>query len=151
MVLILNDVAGSEIVLILVFVLIFFGSKSIPTLARTLGRITRQVKDATSDIQREIKKSSADMKNDLNLSALIKETQEDIQQPLDQMMNDIDDSIKYEPRRKDSNITIPSSPSEVEESQESITDNSKLPNEEVVDKEVPIVEQENNKNKDHTV
>ena len=151
MVLILNDVAGSEIVLILVFVLIFFGSKSIPTLARTLGRITRQVKDATSDIQREIKKSSADMKNDLNLSALIKETQEDIQQPLDQMMNDIDDSIKYEPRRKDSNITIPSIPSEVEESQESITDNSKLPNEEVVDKEVPIVEQENNKNKDHTV
>ena len=151
MVLILNDVAGSEIVLILVFVLIFFGSKSIPTLARTLGRITRQVKGATSDIQREIKKSSADMKNDLNLSALIKETQEDIQQPLDQMMNDIDDSIKYEPRRKDSNITIPSIPSEVEESQESITDNSKLPNEEVVDKEVPIVEQENNKNKDHTV
>ncbi|MGY8927311.1 MAG: Sec-independent protein translocase subunit TatA/TatB, partial [Flavobacteriales bacterium] len=62
MVLILNDVAGSEIVLILVFVLIFFGSKSIPTLARTLGRITRQVKDATSDIQSEIKKSSADMK-----------------------------------------------------------------------------------------
>ena len=151
MVLILNDVASSEIVLILVFVLIFFGSKSIPTLARTLGRITRQVKDATSDIQREIKKSSADMKNDLNLSALIKETQEDIQQPLDQMMNDIDNSIKYEPRRKDSNITIPSIPSEVEESQESITDNSKLPNEEVVDKEVPIVEQENNKNKDHTV
>lgn len=151
MVLILNDVAGSEIVLILVFVLIFFGSKSIPTLARTLGRITRQVKDATSDIQNEIKKSSADMKNDLNLSALIKETQEDIQQPLDQMMNDIDDSIKYEPRRKDSNITIPSSPSEVEKSQESIKDNSKLPNEEVVDKEVPIVEQENNKNKDHTV
>ena len=151
MVLILNDVAGSEIVLILVFVLIFFGSKSIPTLARTLGRITRQVKDATSDIQREIKKSSADMKNDLNLSALIKETQEDIQQPLDQMMNDIDNSIKYEPRRKDSNINIPSIPSEVEESQESITDNSKLPNEEVVDKEVPIVEQENNKNKDHTV
>lgn len=151
MVLILNDVAGSEIVLILVFVLIFFGSKSIPTLARTLGRITRQVKDATSDIQNEIKKSSADMKNDLNLSALIKETQEDIQQPLDQMMNDIDNSIKYEPRRKDSNITIPSSPSEVEKSQESIKDNSKLPNEEVVDKEVPIVEQENNKNKDQTV
>ncbi|MGY8927310.1 MAG: hypothetical protein ACKVJC_08450, partial [Flavobacteriales bacterium] len=76
---------------------------------------------------------------------------EDIQQPLDQMMNDIDNSIKYEPRRKDSNITIPSSPSEVEKSQESIKDNSKLPNEEVVDKEVPIVEQENNKNKDQTV
>lgn len=148
MVLILNDVAGSEIVLILVFVLIFFGSKSIPTLARTLGRITRQVKDATSDIQNEIKKSSADMKNDLNLSALIKETQEDIQQPLDQMVNDIDNSIKYEPRRKDSHIPRPSNPAEMEEDKENITGERSLPNEKVVTKEIPKVEQENNKNID---
>ena len=37
MLLILNDIAASEIVLILVFVLIFFGSKSIPGLAKTLA------------------------------------------------------------------------------------------------------------------
>ena len=54
MVLILNDLAGSEILLILVFVLIFFGSKSIPGLAKTMGRTIRQVKDASADIQNEI-------------------------------------------------------------------------------------------------
>ena len=84
MLLILNDVAGSEILLILVFVLIFFGSKSIPGLARTLGRTIRQVKDASADIQNEIKKSGADMKKDLNLGGIINETAEDIKRPLDQ-------------------------------------------------------------------
>ena len=148
MVLILNDVAGSEILLILVFVLVFFGSKSIPTLARTLGRITRQVKDATSDIQNEIKKSSADMKKDLNLSALIKETQEDIQQPMDQMMNDIDNSIKYDPRRKDSHIPKPSSGDVIEEVKESKVDDAELPDMKVANKDIPIIEQENTKNTD---
>ena len=150
MVLILNDVAGSEILLILVFVLVFFGSKSIPTLARTLGRITRQVKDATSDIQNEIKKSSADMKKDLNLSALLKETQEDIQQPMDQMMNDIDNSIKYDPRRKDSRIPKPSSADVIEEVKESKVDGAELPDMKVANKDIPITKQEKTKNTDET-
>ena len=67
MLLILNDIAASEIVLILVFVLIFFGSKSIPGLAKTLGRAIRQVKEASSDIQSEIKKSADGMKGEMNL------------------------------------------------------------------------------------
>jgi len=50
MVLIFNDIAGSEVLLILVFILIFFGSKSIPTLARTLGKTMRQIKEASSDL-----------------------------------------------------------------------------------------------------
>ena len=33
----LNDIAGTEILLILVFVLLFFGSKSIPNIAKTMG------------------------------------------------------------------------------------------------------------------
>ena len=99
MILIFNDIAGSEILLILVFVLIFFGSKSIPTLARTFGKTIRQIKDATEDVQNEIKKSGLDIKKDLNLTSLIEETKKDIQQPLDQMANDIDASIKYQPKK----------------------------------------------------
>ena len=98
MVLIFNDIAGSEILLILVFVLIFFGSKSIPTLARTFGKTIRQIKDASEDVQNEIKKSGMDMKKDLNLSGLIEETKNDIQRPLDQMVEDIDSSVKYQPK-----------------------------------------------------
>ncbi len=115
MILIFNDIAGSEILLILVFVLIFFGSKSIPTLARTFGRTIRQIKDASADIQSEIKKSGMDIKKDLNLKGIIEETANDIQKPLDQMAVDIDSAMKYEPKRKPDSI-LP----EVEQSVEPI-------------------------------
>ncbi len=100
MVLIFNDIAGSEILLILVFVLIFFGANSIPTLARTFGRTIRQIKDATNDIQTEIKKSGVDIKKDLNLKEIIDDTVSEVQKPLDQMMDDLDTTIKYEPNKK---------------------------------------------------
>lgn len=107
MVLILNDIAGSEILLILVFVLIFFGSKSIPGLAKTMGRAIRQVKGASADIQNEIKKSGAEIKKDLNLTGIIEDTARDIKQPLDQYAQDIDNAVKYQPRHKTSHMTPP--------------------------------------------
>lgn len=96
MILFLNDIAGSEILLILVFILIFFGSKSIPGIAKTMGRTIRQIKDASDEVQNEIRKSTADMKGDMNFSHLIKETMDDIQQPLDQYVDDLDHAIKYQ-------------------------------------------------------
>lgn len=97
MLLFLNDIAGSEVLLILFFILIFFGSKSIPGLARTLGRTIRQIKDASSELQTEIKKSGMDIKKDLNLKGMIDETAQDIRRPLDQYAADIDEAIKFEP------------------------------------------------------
>ena len=97
MVLFLNDISGSEVLLILVFVLMFFGSKSIPGLARTLGRTMRQIKDASNDLQDEIRKSGADMKKDLNLTGLMEDTARDIQQPLDQYVSDLEDAVSYQP------------------------------------------------------
>jgi sec-independent protein translocase protein TatA len=105
--LILNDVAGSEILLILVFILIFFGAKSIPGLARTLGRTIRQVKDASAEIQNEIRKSSNDMKNDLNLKGMIEETAEDIKRPLDQYAHDLDNAVKYQPPNRNTKVAAP--------------------------------------------
>lgn len=107
MLLFLNDIGGGEVILVLVFILIFFGSKSIPGLARTLGRTIRQVKDASNEIQREIKKSGGDLRKDLNLKGLIDETAEDIKRPLDQMTVDIDEAIKYTPPNKHSHIQPP--------------------------------------------
>lgn len=104
MILILNDVSGSEILLILAFVLIFFGSKSIPGLARTLGRTMRQIKDASAEIQNEIKKSGADMKKDLNLTGILEDTANDIKRPLDQHVADIENAVKFEPPKTQSHI-----------------------------------------------
>jgi TatA/E family protein of Tat protein translocase len=100
MLLFLNDVSGSEILLILVFILMFFGSKSIPGLARTLGRTIRQIKDASSELQNEIKKSGVDIKKDLNLTGIVEETARDIRRPLDQYASDIDEAMRYESPKK---------------------------------------------------
>ncbi len=127
MLLFLNDIAGTEILVILVFILMFFGSKSIPGIARTMGKTIRQIKEASNDLQHEIKKSGMDIKKDLNLTGLIAETKNDIQQPLDQYVSDLENAIEFKPNR---NSQIPSTPILDEE----------MPN--VMDQE--IVKNENN-------
>lgn len=98
MVFFLGDVAGSEVLLILVFILIFFGSKSIPGIARTFGRTMRQIKDASQDLQDEIRKSTSDMKGDLNLTGLIQETKQDIERPFEEYASDLEESVKFDQR-----------------------------------------------------
>ncbi len=93
MLLIFSDIAGSEILLILAFILIFFGSKSIPGIARTMGRTMRQIRDASQDMQNEIKKSGMDIKKDLNLRGMISETEQTLRQPMDQMHDDINEVV----------------------------------------------------------
>ena len=102
-VLFLNDIAGTEILLILVFVLIFFGANSIPGIAKTMWRAIYQIKNASDDLKSEIKKSTGDIKKDINLKELIKETEEDIKLPMDQMMTDIEHTINYEPNKPKTN------------------------------------------------
>lgn len=112
--LILNDIGTWEVLLILGFALMFFGSKSIPGLARTAGKTIRQVREASSDIQNEIRKSSSEMKNDLNLKELISDTAEDIKRPLDQYASDLDDAVKYQPPRRPATAKPPGHPERVE-------------------------------------
>lgn len=100
MLLIFNDIGGFEILLIMGFILVFFGSKSIPGLARTFGKTIRQIKEASADIKSEIKKSTNEMKGDLDLKSLISDTAEDIKRPLDQYAQDIDNAVKYTPPRR---------------------------------------------------
>ena len=56
-------IGGPEIIIILLFIVIFFGSSKIPDLARTLGKTIREVKDASNEIKKEIR-DSADEIND---------------------------------------------------------------------------------------
>lgn len=99
MLLFLNDIAGSEVLLILVFILMFFGSKSIPGIAKSFGKTMYQIKQASNDLQDEIKKSGVDIKKDLNLTSILKETTEEIQRPLDQQMVEMENIINYSPSK----------------------------------------------------
>lgn len=57
----LFDVSGGELLVVLLFALLFFGSKGIPGLARTMGRTMRQVRDASNEVQREIQRGAHDV------------------------------------------------------------------------------------------
>lgn len=55
------DISGGELIVVLLFVLLFFGAKGIPDIARTMGRALRQVRDASNEVQREISKGANDV------------------------------------------------------------------------------------------
>jgi sec-independent protein translocase protein TatA len=84
-VVLLFDVSGGEFLVILLFILMFFGSKNIPDLARGLGRGYRQLKDATNSIKREIQTGAGDVN--------LKDIGDSIKRPLDKHIDELKKSI----------------------------------------------------------
>lgn len=58
---------GGEIMVVLLLVLLIFGSKKIPEFAKGLGKGIRQFKDATNGIQKDIQSNVNDIKQDLDV------------------------------------------------------------------------------------
>lgn len=50
----LGGLGGTEVILILVVILLLFGAKRIPELAKGLGRGIREFKDATNEMKNDI-------------------------------------------------------------------------------------------------
>ena len=63
----LNDIGTSEVLFIMAAVLMLFGSKSIPGIAKNLGRGMREVKAASDEIKRDIQDSAMEMKRNMNM------------------------------------------------------------------------------------
>jgi len=59
----LGDIGGSELILIMVVILIFFGANKIPELARGLGKGIREFKDASSEIRNEFERAGQPNQN----------------------------------------------------------------------------------------
>ena len=57
-------IGGPEILIILLFVLLLFGSKKIPEVARMLGKGMREFRRATEEIKREISDESKEITDD---------------------------------------------------------------------------------------
>lgn len=60
------NLGGGEIVLILFVILLMFGGKGIPSIARTLGKGIREFKNATNDIQRDIQQGTSGLTQQVN-------------------------------------------------------------------------------------
>ena len=57
-------IGGPEILVILLGVLLLFGSKNIPEVARMLGKGMREFRRATEEIKKELDDSSKDISDD---------------------------------------------------------------------------------------
>lgn len=57
-----------ELIFAGLIVVLLFGSKRIPEIARGLGKGIREFKNATSDIQEEIRKTSKDITDKVDLT-----------------------------------------------------------------------------------
>ena len=53
----LGDLGTGEIMIILLVILLLFGAKRIPELARGMGKGIREFKDATKEIKTEVERS----------------------------------------------------------------------------------------------
>jgi len=62
------DFSGGEFLLIAVVFLMFFGSKSIPGMARSLGKAVRQFREAAGSVQRDIQESANMNLKDIDLN-----------------------------------------------------------------------------------
>ena len=62
----MGPIGGQELFLILLIVLIFFGAKKLPELAKGLGQGIREFRKAARDVQDEVEKETKklDEKND---------------------------------------------------------------------------------------
>ena len=65
----LDSVGGGELMVIMLFILMFFGSKKIPELARGLGKGMREMKDAMNGVQSEIRQSINEVENTIKAEA----------------------------------------------------------------------------------
>ena len=61
-------IGGPEIIVVLLFIVMFFGSKKIPELAKGLGKAMREVNDASNEIKKEIRDSATSIKDDFDIT-----------------------------------------------------------------------------------
>jgi sec-independent protein translocase protein TatA len=81
-------ISGSEIVVVFLAVLLLFGAKSIPDMARMLGKGMREFRKATDEIQREFNESSSGIKRE------IQQTTQSIDHTIQDIQNDLDSATK---------------------------------------------------------
>jgi len=87
-------ISGAEIFVILIIVLMLFGADKIPTMARTLGKGMRQLKDATNDIKHEIQKTAEKQGIDTELTSNIKKEVNTIKDNIKDNIDDVTGPIK---------------------------------------------------------
>jgi len=119
---------GAELFFIVLVIIMLFGSKKIPELARGLGKGIREIKNATGDIQREIREGARDINN--------------IKDKVD-VEKQVKDLIKDDKEKKESSVDSSQSSGDNQETtnSEPKTQNS-IPNSQTVKRKNPYAKEE---------
>lgn len=67
------NIGGGELFIVIIFVLLFFGSKKIPELARNLGKGMREIRNASNEIKQEIKRSGEELRKEAGIDSDLEE------------------------------------------------------------------------------
>ena len=82
-------IGGPEIFIIILIVVMFFGTDKIPDIARGLGKGIRQVKDATNEIKSEINDSAKNHGIDADLTKNINKEIKSAKESIDKVTGPI--------------------------------------------------------------
>lgn len=85
-------VSGSELILVIFVALLFFGSKAIPDVAKTLGKAMREFQKATNEIKREINDAGGGGLGEIK--STIESAKNDIQEGIKVHTSDIEKDIE---------------------------------------------------------
>lgn len=83
------NLGAGEVFIIILIIVMFFGTKNLPQLARGLGKGIRDFREAAGNIQREIQEGAEEMKKNINLQEEIDE----LKAATDVMKNDIQEGL----------------------------------------------------------
>lgn len=73
------NLGTGEIFIIVVVIIMFFGADKLPEMVRNFSRGMNQMKDATTQIQKEIQNSTADIQREMNVNGALDDLKEGAQ------------------------------------------------------------------------
>ena len=95
------NLGAGEVFIIILIIVMFFGTKNLPQLARGLGKGIRDFREAAGNIQREIQTGAEEFKKTVDLNQEMQELREatdimkaDIQEGLNNIQNDANEAMR---------------------------------------------------------
>ena len=82
-------ISGPEIIVILLVVVLVFGTDKLPEIARSLGKGMTQIKNATNEIKSEIHRSADDHGIDTNVVGDVKKEIEEVKEDFEDLTGPI--------------------------------------------------------------
>jgi sec-independent protein translocase protein TatA len=73
------NLGTGEIFIIVVVIIMFFGADKLPEMVRNFSRGVNQMKDATTQIQKEIQNSTTDIQREMNVNGALDDLKEGAQ------------------------------------------------------------------------